>query len=253
MSENLDTLGSTYDRVSVNSKCRFVLESVYYKQFVIKRRSRDEYRLSPIFYCKIGLMYYVKLLFWLKILKTANCGNLTHSSSLLTSSIHVMTHAAVAGISPRLLKDGILAGSEEGFDLQVYIDPLEEKFCVPTQLVKTAADQSREDKVVRQQDQYFSGFRITEANLLNFLRVFAIRFGRGHPSVLFATKTSGPINGVQLNSIKPHASTIGNAHRATLGAQSKSDTTASVIYTYNEINFHAKSWKERRRGVFFHS
>jgi hypothetical protein len=58
-----------------------------------------------------------------------------------------MTHAAVAGISPRLLKDGILAGSEEGFNLQVYIDPLEEKFYVPTQLVKTAADQSWEDKL----------------------------------------------------------------------------------------------------------
>jgi hypothetical protein len=169
-----------------------------------------------------------------------------------------MTHAAVAGISPRLLKDGILAGSEEGFDLQVSVDLLEEKFYVPTQLVKMAANQSREDKVVRQPDQYFSCFRITEANLPNFLRVFASRFGRGHPDNLVATKTSGPINGVQLNARKPHASTIGNAHlatlgnehRATLGAQSKSDTTASVIYTFNEINLHAKSWKERRRGVF---
>ena len=58
-----------------------------------------------------------------------------------------MTHASVAGMSPRLLMNGILAGSEEGFDLQVSIDLLEEKFYAPTQLVKTAADQSWEDKL----------------------------------------------------------------------------------------------------------
>ena len=173
-------------------------------------------------------MYYVRGLFCFKKLRTAKCGNLSHHSSLPTSSIHVMTHASVAGISPRLLMDGILAGSEEGFNLQVSVDLLEEKFYVPTQLVRTAADQCWEDKLFVRHINTFpvSG---TGANLSNFLRVFASRFGRGHPSVLVATQTSGPINRGRLDARKPHASTIGNKHHATLGAQSKSDTTASVV------------------------
>ena len=54
MGENLNTLGLTYDRVSVDSKYRFLLESVYYKAFVIKRRSLSEYVLLPFFLLQIG-------------------------------------------------------------------------------------------------------------------------------------------------------------------------------------------------------
>ena len=68
-----------------------------------------------------------------------------------------MTHASVAGMSPRLLMNGILAGSEEGFDLQVSIDLLEEKFYAPTQLVKMAADQSWEDKLFVRHINAFPG------------------------------------------------------------------------------------------------
>ena len=114
-------------------------------------------------------------------------------------------HEVSAESRPHLSEDGVSAGSEEGFDPQVTLDPLEEKFHAPPQLVEPSDGQSWQVKVVRQEHQYFSGFRITEGNPSQFLRVLASAFGRGHSYDLVATQSSGPINRARLNAGKPHA------------------------------------------------
>lgn len=121
-------------------------------------------------------------------------------------------HEVSAESRPHLGLDGVSAGSEEGFYPQVTLDPFEEKFHAPTQLVETGDCQSGQVKIVRQEHQYFSGLRISEANSSKFFRVFSSTFGRSHPDGLVATQSGGPINGTRLNAGKPHAS-FGARHK----------------------------------------
>jgi len=56
---------------------------------------------------------------------------------------------------PDLGLDGVFRGSEEGFDPQVLLDPLEEGFDLPSAFVEQRDAHGRQNKVIGQKDQMF--------------------------------------------------------------------------------------------------
>ena len=61
---------------------------------------------------------------------------------------------------PDLCLDGILGGTEKGFDAQVLFDPLEEQLHLPAAAIEVADDQSRQGKIIGKKYQCFVGLNI---------------------------------------------------------------------------------------------
>ena len=58
--------------------------------------------------------------------------------------------------NPYLDSDGILGGAVKGFDAEMLLDPLEEKFHLPAGLVQAGDSQSGLDEVVGDENEIFS-------------------------------------------------------------------------------------------------
>ena len=61
---------------------------------------------------------------------------------------------------PDLSEHGMSAGSKEGLDLEVALDPLEENLDLPAGLVDLSDGVGRKRKVIRYEDEYFTGLMI---------------------------------------------------------------------------------------------
>jgi len=72
---------------------------------------------------------------------------------------------------PDLGLHGVFRGSEEPFDPQVLLDPLEEQFDLPAALVEGADGRGRQAEMVGEKDECFEGFGIVEADPAQMLGI----------------------------------------------------------------------------------
>ena len=81
--------------------------------------------------------------------------------------------------APDLGHDRVFGGSEEGFDLEVVLDPFEEDFDLPSEFVDLGDGCCGELEVIGQKNPGSLFLRVPDCNQTQWLRVVFFGFGAG--------------------------------------------------------------------------
>ena len=98
--------------------------------------------------------------------------------------------------------DGVVGGPKEVLDAEVLLDPFEEQFDAPTQLVEHGDNQSRQLEVIAQKDQDLTVLRVAITDTAQSLRTMSNTPGSGQTEEVITAQAGGLIDGAGLQPTK---------------------------------------------------
>lgn len=103
---------------------------------------------------------------------------------------------------PNLSSNGVLGGTIEGFDTQVLLNPLEEKFDLPTPFIDGSNCQCRQIEVIGQEDQSLSCIGIEKADTSQLTGVVSFTLFSAQSNNLIAAQTGRLIDWSGLTNVE---------------------------------------------------